>query len=94
MGQDGGLCKTHPNLGEVWIQALMAGGTRPDSLEPDRVCVDGPPSLAVGTPLSLSRSYRGGQLRWRGRWCCWEIGRAGARLPPCGLATGRARVCT
>ena len=28
MGQGGGLCKTHPNLGEVWIQALMARARR------------------------------------------------------------------
>ena len=28
MGQDGGLCKTHPNLGEVWIQALMANQSK------------------------------------------------------------------
>ena len=28
MGQDGGLCKAHPNLGEVWIQALMARARR------------------------------------------------------------------
>ena len=28
MGQDGGLCKAHPNLGEVWIQALMANQSK------------------------------------------------------------------
>jgi hypothetical protein len=43
-------------------------------------CVDGPPSLAVGTP-PLARSHRGpAALACEGR-CCWKIGRAGARPP-------------
>ena len=58
MGQDGGLCKTHPNLGEVWIQALMAAVRRQRHQPVSRTRAALGPPARYHLPQAGKRGYR------------------------------------